>query len=106
MNPIQEQCALEFVDRIARNIDPVPRQNGYDLQKPGSTRIGFVRYNIGGKDKGQYRVYAYEPFSDPRGLFDNDHANLTRGWICVVDPGNESDMRYVISVLESPYDQK
>ena len=106
MTPIQEQRTLEFVNRIARDIELVPRQNGYDLQKPGSTRIGYVRYNIRGKGKDRYRVYAYEPFSDPRGLFDNDHANPTRGWTCVVDPGNESDMRYVISVLESPYDQK
>ena len=106
MPPIQEQRTLEFVNRVSRSIELVPRQNGYDLQKPGSTRIGYVRFNIGGKDKGRYRVYAYEPFSDPRRRFDNDHANPARGWTCVVDPSNDSDIRYVISVLESSYDQK
>ena len=97
---------MEFIGRIARDIELVSRQNGYDLQKPGSTRIGFVRFNIGGKDRGNYRVYVYEPFSDPRGMFENNHASPARGWTCVVDPGDESDVRYVVSVLESSYDQK
>ena len=51
-------------------------------------------------------MYAYEPFSDPRGRFDNDHTNPARGWTCVVDRSNDSDIRYVVSVLESSYDQK
>ena len=84
----------------------VPRHSGYDLQKPGSTRIGHVRYNIGGQDRDRYRIYAYEPFSDPRHRFANNSANSRRGWNCLVNPDNDDDMGYVISVLESSYDQK
>jgi YgiT-type zinc finger domain-containing protein len=106
MGPVREQRTMDFISRIARDIEPEPRQNGYDLQKPGSTRIGFVRFNIGGKDRGKYRVYAYEPFADPQGRFENDHASPRRGWTCVVDPSDESKIRYVVAVLESSYDQK
>ena len=28
------------------------------------------------------------------------------GWTCLVGPGNEEDIRYVVGVLESSYDQK
>ena len=106
MDPAREQRTMDFISRIARDIELEPRHDGYDMQKPGSTRIGFVRFNIGGKDRGKYRMYAYDPFFDPGGRFENNHANLARGWTCVVDPSDESDMRYVISVLESSYDQK
>ena len=104
----QQQRALELIDRINRDINLVDRHGGYDLAKPGSTRIGHVRFNIGGRDAGNYRVYAYEPFSDPRGLFDNDSGGGQgrRGWTCLAGPGNEEDIRYVVDVLESSYDQK
>ena len=106
MNPVQDERAREFADRINRRTSLVERQNGYDLEKPGSTRIGYVRFNIRGNDSGRYRLYAYEPFNDPRGRFENDHASPRRGWTCVVDPVDEADLRYVISVMESSYDQK
>ena len=104
----QQQRALELIDRIDRNINPVDRHGGYDLAKPGSTRIGYVRFNIGGRDAGNYRVYTYEPFSDPRGRFRNDSGGGQgrRGWTCLVGPNNEEDIRYVVNVLESSYDQK
>ncbi len=108
MDPFQKRRALDFVDRIDRRprVKKVPRQRGYDLEKPGSTRIGYIRYNIGGQDAGRYRVYAYEPFSDPKKRFKNDHKSLRRGWTYVFDPANEDAVRYAVSVLESSYDQK
>ena len=106
MDSAREQRTRDFISRIARDIELEPRHNGYDLQKPGSTRIGFVRFNIGGKDRGKYRVYAYEPFSDPQREFENNQANPARGWTGVVGPGDESKMRNVVAVLESSYDQK
>ena len=86
----------------------VDRANGYDLEKPGATRIGYIRFNVGGETPGKYRIYVYEPFNDPRGMFDNESTGngRGRGWTCVAGPGDEDAIRYVISVLESSYDQK
>jgi hypothetical protein len=98
--------AMELINLIARDVTPVMRHSGYDLEKPGSTRIGFVRFNIGGKDKGYYRAYAYSPFSDPQSRFVSDSPSSTRGWTFVFHPHDEEDVRYAVSVLESSYDQK
>ncbi len=108
MDPIQKRRALDFVDKIDRRprVKKVVRGRGYDLEKPGSTRIGHIRYNIGGTDAGRYRVYAYKPFSDPEKRFKNYSESPTRGWTYVFNPANEEAMRYAISVLESSYDQK
>ena len=106
MDPSQDRLARGFIGRIARDVELVERARGYDLQKPGSTRIGHVRYNVGGRDRGRYRVYAYEPFADPRQRFANNSANSRRGWTCLVNPDNDDDIGYIISVLESSYDQK
>lgn len=104
----QQRRALKLIDRIDRNVDLTDRHGGYDLGKPASTRIGHVRFNIGGRDAGNYRVYAYEPFSDPRGRFHNDSGGGKgrRGWTCLVGPRDEEDIRYIVEVLESSYDQK
>ena len=52
-------------------------------------------------------VYAYSPFDDPRGMFENEtEATTNHGWWCVVNPDDEDTIRYVISVLESSYDRK
>ena len=104
----QQERATQLIDRIARNLHLVDRQGGYDLEKPGSTRIGHVRFNIRGQNPGSYRVYVYEPFSDPRGRFHSYTASGggRRGWTCLVDPGDESALRYVVTVLESSYEQK
>ena len=102
----QLERAMEFIDLIARDLTFVMRHGGYDLGKPGSIRIGFVRFNIGGKDKGYYRAYAYSPFSDPQSRFVSDSASPTRGWTFVFHTDDEEDVRYAVSVLESSYDQK
>ena len=108
MNPVQKQRASDFVNRIDRRprVKKEIRQGGYNLVKPGSTRIGHIRYNIGGTDAGRYRVYAYTPFSDPEKRFRNDSKSDSRGWTYVFDPANEDAVRYAVSVLESSYDQK
>ncbi len=104
----QQQRALEFISLVGRDVRPIVRHRGYDMEKPGGVRrVGFVRFNIGGTDRGKYRVYVYEPFSDPRGMFvDNMKAGRGMGWTCVVHPDDVEGMEYVISVLESSYDQK
>ncbi len=108
MDPVQKRFALDFVDRIDRrpHVKKVVRQGGYDLRKPGSARIGHIRYNIGGANRGRYRVYAYKPFSDPQERFKNDSKSDSRGWTYVFDPANEDAVTYALSVLESSYDQK
>ena len=98
---------MAFVRLIDREVTPVPRQGGFDLERLGrKPRVGYVRANVGGDDRGRYRVYVYEPFDDPRGMFENFSEGHPRGWTCVVDPNDEDDVRYVVSVLESSYDQR
>ncbi len=102
----QQQRALEFIELIDRDVSPVDRHKGYDLEKPGrKPRVGFVRFNVRGPDRDKYRVYVYQPFFDPRGKFVNDRST-SRGWTCVVHPDDVEGMRYVVSVLESSYDQR
>ena len=107
MDPVQRQCALDFVNRIDRSVEtiPRPRHGGYDLAKPGvSPRIGFVRYNIKGQHKGQFTVYAYEPHSDPDEEFVNQSDNSRRGWKYIFDARDEDAVRYAVYVLEAGYD--
>ena len=107
MTSDQQHLARDLIARVGRCVHLKERHGGYEVCMPGSRQIGHVRFNIGGRDKGRYSVYAYHPFSDPRGRFQNrtrDRSN--RGWRCVVDPGNEEDVRYVIGVLESSYDMQ
>ena len=105
-NAIQDSRAKAFIRRIDRKIDMVERHNGYDLKKSGSTRVGYVRYNIGGQNRGLYQVYVYGDFSDPQQRFVNEQASGNRGSHCLVNPDDENAMRYAVSVLESSYDQK
>ena len=98
---------MDFIGLIDREMTPVPLAGGFDLERLGhSPRVGYVRSNVDGDDRGRYRVYAYEPFDDPRGRFENFSGGDPRGWTCVVDPNDEDDVRYVVSVLESSYDQR
>ena len=107
MTSDQQQLAREPTGRIARCIRLKERGGGYEVWVPGFRRIGHIRFNIKGKDRGRYSVYAYHPFSDPRGKFQNKTGSQSnQGWRCAVDPGNEEDLRYVIRVLESSYDMK
>ena len=108
----QERRAREFIKLIARNVKLHKRGDGYDLEKPGvKPRVGFVRFNVGGQNKGKYRIYAYEPFADPQGMFENDSeaptgGPHTRGWNWAVHPDNTDSVEYAISVLQSAYDQR
>ena len=65
--PYHLQRAKEFAHRVNREIVLVENDHhrGYFLEKPGATRIGFVRFNIGGKSPGKYIVYADWKFDDP-----------------------------------------
>lgn len=104
---LQLQRAQELISRIDRDIGRKEVKRGYDLAKPDLTRIGHVSFNIGGPNPGKYRVYVYQEFSDPRGLFYNNSGGgqARRGWTCLVDPENEDEIQYVVEVLESSYDQ-
>lgn len=107
MTDDQQQRAQCLIAGIGRCVQLKERGGGYEVWRPDSHRIGHVRFNVKGKDQGKYSVYAYCPFSDPREKFQNNHGNQRNdGWRCVVDPGNEEDLRYVIRVLESSYDMK
>lgn len=79
VDAVQDRRARDFIGRIDRDVQLVERDNGYDLQKPGSTRIGHVRFTVGGSARDRYRIYACEPFSDPRQKFANNSANSRRG---------------------------
>ena len=103
----QQERTMDFIRLIDREVTPVPRHGGFDLERRGhKPRIGYVRFNVGGDDRGTYRVYAYEPFGDPQGRFENHSEGNPRGWTCVVHPNDVDDVRYVVSVLESSYDQR
>ena len=107
MTSDQQQLAERLITRIGHRVQMEERGGGYEVWIPGFRRIGHVRFNVKGKDRGKYSVYAYYPFSDPREKFRNNHGNQRNdGWRYVVDPGNEDDLRYVIRVLESSYDMK
>lgn len=105
--PYRLQLARELADRVKRNIALKDRHNGYDLEKPGATRIGFVRFNIAREFAGTYIVYAYGKFDDPRGKFKNGtKGQPSQAWFCRVSPDDEDLMGYVVGVLESSYDYK
>ena len=67
MTSDQQHLARDLIARVGRCVHLKERHGGYEVCMPGSRQIGHVRFNIGGRDKGRYSVYAYHPFSDPRG---------------------------------------
>ena len=104
MDPIQKRRALDFVNRIDRSVEtiPRPRHRGYDLAKPGvKPRIGFVRANA----NGTYTIYAYEPRSDPEDKFVNESANNhPRGWKYIFNQNDRKALRYAVNALQDGYD--
>ena len=98
----QEQLTLDFVKKIERSLETVPRRNGYDLAKPGvKPYIGFVRANA----NGTYTVYAYEPRSDPEDKFVNESANNhPRGWKYIFNQNDRKALMYAVSALQDGYD--
>ena len=101
--------AQQFAHRINRRISLRENHNdrGYYLTKPGVQDIGFVRFNTHGRNAGKYSVYAFFPFDDPRGLFQNNTKDKPNSaWWCTVNPNDEATTKYVVAVLESSYDQK
>ena len=107
MTDDQQQRGESLIARIGRSVQLKERVGGYEVWIPDFRRIGHVRFNVKGKDRGKYSVYAYYPFSDPREKFQNNTGGQSnQGWRCVVDPSNEEDLRYAVRVLESSYDMK
>lgn len=106
MNPEQRERATDLINMIERRVEISERHNGFSVVKPGGTQIGHVRFNIQGKDKGRFRVYAYSPFFDPQHRFHSGSKSSTRGWTYVFGPEDQSALRYTINVLESSYDSK
>ena len=107
MTSDQQRLAGDLIARVGRCVHLKERHGGHGVCMPGSRQPGRVRFNIGGRDRGRYSVYAPHPFSDPRGRFQNRTRDRSdRGLRCVVDPGNAEAVRYVIGVLESSYGMK
>ena len=65
----QLEMAREFIGRLEREVRLKERHNGYEVKKPGSTFIGYVRYNTAQRNAGKYVIYAYYPFDDSEGRF-------------------------------------
>ena len=78
-------------------------RNGYYLHS-NATAFGFVRFNIGntqGTD-GMFSIYVREPFEDPQGLFENDHASgQPFAWLCIVEPADSEELERVVEVLRT-----
>ena len=106
-NMNQLELAKDLIGRIERRVCLKERDNGYNVKKPGAQLVGFVRFNMARSNAGKYMVYAYQPFCDPRGMFENcTNGKPSQSWKCVVNPNDEDTIRYVIAVLESSYDMK
>ena len=104
MTSDQQRLAGDLIARVGRCVHLKERHGGHGVCMPGSRQPGRVRFNIGGRDRGRYSAHARHPSSDPRGRSQNRTRDRSdRGRRCVVDPGNEEDVRYVIGVLESSY---
>ncbi len=113
MQPIQQEMAQEFIDRIDRDIRITERCGhvGLIMQITDGQQLGIVRFNIARDNRHHFTIYAYAvpgvPLPDPLGRFTNDQLNQPpRGWTCIVDPSDETDLLYVAGVIESLYDMK
>ena len=105
--PCQLERVREFIDRLGREICLKERHNGYALRKPGSTDIGYARYNIAGRNAGKYVVYAYYPFDDPECRFQNGQVGTSRrAWKPFIIPEDADLIRYALRVLRSAYDAR
>ena len=105
--PSQLQLAHKFANLINRDICLKEHHRGYSLVKPEGPHIGFVRFNVKGKNACRYTVYVYGAFDDSQGFFVNEtKGTRSRGWLCTVNPDDGDAKRYVIAVLESSYDRK
>ena len=94
----QLERAQEFIDRLDRKICLKERQNGYQIGKPSSTYIGYVRYNTVRSNAGKYVVYAYHPFDDPEGRF-QEAGNSRPGWNVFITPEDAELIQYTLEVL-------
>lgn len=113
MQPIQEEMARQFTDRIRREIHLRERRghNGFIIVTSRGQQLGVVRYNVEKANRGRYTIYAYAmsntPLPDPRGRFSNNSQNQPpRGWVCFVDPSDDDDMSYVVGVIERLHDMR
>ena len=102
MDPRQRGRPFEIINRIRLRVETSWRANykGYYLSYNGS-RFGFVRYNIGDSQghKGEFAVYVYPPYQDPRQLFVDRHENNPSP-VTHVHPSNEERIEQVVAVLE------
>ena len=113
MQPIQQEMAQQFIDRIGRDVHSRERSGhaGLIILTSRGQQLGVVRFNVQRANRGRYTIYAYAfpgtPLPDPRGRFSNDTQNQPpRGWMCFVDPSDDDDMSYVVGVIERLYDMK
>ena len=113
MQPIQEEMARQFIDRIGRDVRMRERHGhaGFIILTSRGQQLGVVRFNVRKANQGRYTIYAYAlsdtPLPDPRSRFSNNSQNEPpRGWVCFVDPSDDDDMSYVVGVIERLYDRK
>ena len=108
----QMDRAKEFAQQVQREVwleEDVCHQRGYFLRPPSKSkrRVGFVRYNVAGPNAGRFAVYAYCPFDDPRGKFQNLHKGQDdTGWRIFIDPADQATVQYAVKVLESAWDYR
>ena len=101
----QRQFALEFIKKIAREVEPKERHNGYNLHRRyNGSKFGFVRYNVKGSNPCKYTFYNHGFLDDPRGMFVTPEVGNTSKCVGAVAPDDGDAVRYVIMVLESCYD--
>lgn len=101
----QLERAHELIDRLDQKICQRERHNGYEIRKPGSTYLGYARYNIAGSNAGKYVVYAYYPFNDPDYRFQKV-GQSGRGWNLFITPEDAGLIQYTLQVLRSAYDAR
>ena len=101
----QLERARELIDRLDREVCLKERHNGYNIRKPGSTCIGYVRFNIARKNAGRYVVYAYPPYVDPEGRF-QEAGHSRPGWNVFITPEDAELIQYTLQVLRSAYDAR
>ena len=113
MQPIQQEMAQQFIDRIGRDVHSVERRghSGFTILTSGGQQLGVVRFNVQRANRGRYTIYAYAlpgtPLPDPRGRFINESTNQPpRGWKCFVDPSDAADLSCIVRVIERLYDAK
>ena len=105
----QMDRARGFAQQVQREVLLVAsvNQRGYYLRTPSGRRVGFVRYNVARSNAGRFAVYAYCPFDDPQGQFQNlQWGQPYHGWHIFIDRGDRATVQYAVKVLESAWDYR